>query len=183
MEKLDYPQPMVGRKCYEVYHNREVPCEVCPTRETLRTGKVWRTIRNPVNAPKKFIEIQTFPLINRTSGRVEGVIEHVRDVTETRRAQEERLQLSNLESLATLAGGIAHDFNNILTAILGNIGLAGLESRIPTVAGRDCSSRGNGLPAGPEIGPAITHLCQGRGAGEATGGAGKTRHRIRRHYL
>ena len=37
------------------------------------------------------------------------------------------LRSSNLESLATLAGGIAHDFNNILTAIMGNIGLAGLE--------------------------------------------------------
>ena len=66
-------------------------------------------------------------MINRTSGRVEGVIEYVRDVTGAKRAEEERLRLSNLESLATLAGGIAHDFNNILTAILGNIGLADLE--------------------------------------------------------
>ena len=73
------------------------------------------------------MEIQAFPLINRASGQAEGVIEYVRDVTETKRAEEERLRLSNLESLATLAGGIAHDFNNILTAILGNIGLAGLE--------------------------------------------------------
>ena len=45
MEKFGYPQPMVGRKCYEVYHDRSVPCEVCPTRETLRTGKVCRIIR------------------------------------------------------------------------------------------------------------------------------------------
>ena len=127
MEKFDYPQPMVGRKCYAVYRNRDVPCEDCPTRETLQTGKVCQTIRHPATSPEIFIEIQTFPLINRTSGRVEGVIEHVRDVTEAKRAQEERLRLSNLESLATLAGGIAHDFNNILTAIMGNIGLAGLE--------------------------------------------------------
>ncbi|WP_449244144.1 PAS domain-containing hybrid sensor histidine kinase/response regulator [Desulfobacca acetoxidans] len=49
------------------------------------------------------------------------------DITERRRAQEDRLRFSKLESLATLAGGIAHDFNNILTAILGNISLAKLE--------------------------------------------------------
>ncbi len=127
MEKFGYPQPMVGRKCYAVYHNRGVPCEVCPAQETLLTGKVCRIIRHPSTSSDIFVEIQTFPLINRTSGRVEGVIEYVRDVTETKRAEEERLRLSNLESLATLAGGIAHDFNNILTAILGNIGLAGLE--------------------------------------------------------
>ena len=40
MEKFGYPQPMVGRKCYAVYHNRSAPCEVCPAQETLRTGKV-----------------------------------------------------------------------------------------------------------------------------------------------
>ena len=127
MEKFGYPQPMVGRKCYEVYRDRSVPCEDCPTRETLRTGKVSRIIRHPATASERFIEIQAFPLANRTSGRVEGVIEYVRDVTEAKRAQEERLRLSNLESLATLAGGIAHDFNNMFTAILGNIGLAVLE--------------------------------------------------------
>ena len=88
MEKFGYPQPMVGRKCYEVYHNRSVPCEVCPARETLRTGKVCQIIRNPANASERFIEIQTFPLINRISGQVEGVIEHVRDVTETKRAKD-----------------------------------------------------------------------------------------------
>ena len=129
MEKLGYPQPMVGRKCYAVYHNRSAPCEVCPSQETLLTGKPCRKIvkGHPANAPERFIEVQSFPLTNRNSGQAEGVIEYVRDVTETKRAEEERLRLSNLESLATLAGGIAHDFNNIFTAILGNIGLAGLE--------------------------------------------------------
>jgi two-component system cell cycle sensor histidine kinase/response regulator CckA len=35
-----------------------------------------------------------------------------------------------MEAVGTLAGGLAHDFNNILTAILGNIGLAMLEDKI-----------------------------------------------------
>jgi CheY-like chemotaxis protein len=35
-----------------------------------------------------------------------------------------------MEAVGTLAGGIAHDFNNILTAILGNIGLAVLDDKI-----------------------------------------------------
>ena len=52
------------------------------------------------------------------------------DITERKKAEAERLQFSKLESLGTLAGGIAHDFNNILTAILGNIGLAALDDKI-----------------------------------------------------
>ncbi len=50
------------------------------------------------------------------------------DLSERKRAEEERLKLDKLESLGVLAGGIAHDFNNNLTAILGNISLAALET-------------------------------------------------------
>jgi two-component system, cell cycle sensor histidine kinase and response regulator CckA len=52
----------------------------------------------------------------------------LRDVTERKRVEEERLTTSKLESLGTLAGGIAHDLNNILTVISGNIGLAQIEA-------------------------------------------------------
>ncbi len=55
----------------------------------------------------------------------------VRDITERRRADEERRDLEaqvqhaqKLESLGVLAGGIAHDFNNLLVGILGYSNLA-----------------------------------------------------------
>ncbi|MEI6209388.1 MAG: PAS domain S-box protein [Desulfuromonadales bacterium] len=70
------------------------------------------------------------PLLN-SLGDVIGVIATVRDITEAKRAEEERLMLERqflhaqkLESLGIMAGGIAHDFNNLLQAILGNIELA-----------------------------------------------------------
>ncbi|WP_020675057.1 PAS domain S-box protein [Geopsychrobacter electrodiphilus] len=69
-------------------------------------------------------------LFTDTNGRqvVWGIIE---DITESVKAEEERLSLEKqllyaqkLESLGVLAGGIAHDFNNILMAIIGNADLA-----------------------------------------------------------
>ena len=55
------------------------------------------------------------------------VVINCRDITERQQAEKERLRIVKLESLGILAGGIAHDFNNILTAILGNINLTGME--------------------------------------------------------
>ena len=46
------------------------------------------------------------------------------DITERKRAEEDRLIMNKLESTGILAGGIAHDFNNLLTMILLNLELA-----------------------------------------------------------
>ncbi len=64
-------------------------------------------------------------------GNLEGFQGVTRDITERRRAEEERkrleahlLQSQKMESIGTMAGGIAHDFNNILSAVIGFAELA-----------------------------------------------------------
>ena len=46
------------------------------------------------------------------------------DITERIERQQQRTQKAKAEAIGTLAGGLAHDLNNILTAVLGNAGLA-----------------------------------------------------------
>jgi PAS domain S-box-containing protein len=57
-------------------------------------------------------------------GRVGQVLGCVLDVSEQRRLQEQLSQKQKIESLGTMARGIGHDFNNLLTAVMGNSGLA-----------------------------------------------------------
>jgi two-component system cell cycle sensor histidine kinase/response regulator CckA len=73
------------------------------------------------NGTTRWFEVHAYP-----SGG--GVSALFRDVTERKRAEDDRLTKGKIESLGTLAGGIAHDLNNILTVISGNIGLAQLEA-------------------------------------------------------
>jgi PAS domain S-box-containing protein len=46
------------------------------------------------------------------------------DLTDRKKAEDERLKVHMLESIGFLAEGIAHDFNNLLSVILGNIHIA-----------------------------------------------------------
>ena len=75
------------------------------------------------------LEISTRVIFEK--GKPVGIQGIARDITDRKKAEEERKRLEQqilhaqkLESLGILAGGIAHDYNNILVGILGNAGLA-----------------------------------------------------------
>lgn len=79
-----------------------------------------------------FLRFNAIPVF--VDGRFAGVTGTATDLTERRRAEEQRRHLElqiqqaqKLESLGVLAGGIAHDFNNLLTSILGYADLALLD--------------------------------------------------------
>ncbi len=82
--------PITGKKCYLAYHCRDKPCEVCPSMRAMEQKTVQSDIHPLLgddNRPEKWLEIFSFPLID-DQGNVTGVIEHVRDITRRKEAQD-----------------------------------------------------------------------------------------------
>jgi PAS domain S-box-containing protein len=111
-------------------------------RAVAASGKPIRSVIEPLRcADGRMLSIETtkVPLLD-ASGRVYAVLGVFDDVTEKRRAEQERASLQNqlaqaqkMESVGRLAGGVAHDFNNMLQAILGNASLALIQPNLTAV--------------------------------------------------
>ena len=94
-----HSMPMLGKKCYEVYHERNEPCEICPSLQSLRTGQPAYEVV-PKRGPKQkiigWLDLYSFPLLDEEGGHIIGVIEYVRDISERKKA-EQKLKESEIK--------------------------------------------------------------------------------------
>ncbi len=101
MEKwYAHAMPLTGKKCYEAYHGRKIRCDICPTCRTLETGKADYDVVPKIGPGGKvtgWIDLYSFPLIDAATGKLKGVIEYVREITDVnaRRAAEKNLAESS----------------------------------------------------------------------------------------
>ena len=81
--------PLVGKKCFEAYHQRQSPCSRCPSIPALRTGEQHTEIIPVPNLEnlKWWMEVSSFPLRD-CNGNVTGIIEHVKDITKRKKAEQ-----------------------------------------------------------------------------------------------
>jgi PAS domain S-box-containing protein len=129
--------PVAGQKCYEYLHDRADICPWCKNAKILAGQSVrweWEAAKSG-----KIFDIFEMPMVNE-DGSI-SKLKIFQDITERKRAEEERKKLESrlfqaqkLEAIGTLAGGIAHDFNNILGAILGYTDLLAMSLNEPVQA-------------------------------------------------
>ncbi len=88
----------------------------------------WVTLAD--NGHSVLLETIKTPMFNE-SGLLIGVLGIGRDITERKKAEDEKIKLEGqlhqaqkMEAIGQLAGGVAHDFNNMLGVILGHAEMA-----------------------------------------------------------
>jgi len=90
-ERYQFALPLEGRRCYEAFRGRDLPCPGCPTTEALESGKPARAVVSkpgPNGRSDGWLEIYSSPLVDAATGAVTGVIETARDITTYKLAAE-----------------------------------------------------------------------------------------------
>ena len=79
------PEDLVGRHCYEIWHQRSSPCEGCPVKQAMETGQPRQG--EVVNPQGSVMFVRAYP-VRDEKGRVVGAVEVATDITERKRAEE-----------------------------------------------------------------------------------------------
>ena len=83
--------PIVGKKCYEAFKAGTAPCPECPSRQTLETGKATHAVIPRMNHEGEqagWLDLFNYPVLDRRTGELTGVIQYARDITDQRRAED-----------------------------------------------------------------------------------------------
>jgi two-component system NtrC family sensor kinase len=146
LTKMGYtPEEVIGKKCHQVYHKIDHPCNHgksdCPLREVVRNKRHVRQIQTRImpDGQRRYYEVNIYPIWEK-DGKVSKFIHISRDITQHKKEEEEitrRLERmveertrqlkethaklihqDKMASLGKLSASVVHEINNPIAGIL-----------------------------------------------------------------
>ena len=104
----------IGEKCYEVYKQRNSPCDVCQMHSAISSNSIRRS--GEIVLSDRYYEQCYAPFVD-VDGEPKALI-LLRDITELKLIEAETMRAAQLASLGELAAGVAHEINNPINGII-----------------------------------------------------------------
>lgn len=113
--KLSDAGQIRGRKCYELFYDRESPCCSCPVKNTVeqQTVSSCESIHG-----QNIYEISSYPVFDE-GNEIKEIVVHSRRITEQVMMERELFQSEKMAGVGQMVAGITHELKNPLTVIKG----------------------------------------------------------------
>jgi PAS domain S-box-containing protein len=115
------PKEVIGRRCFELFHNSAAPPQGCPHRQAIESKKpaMYELFEPQLGI---YLEISCSPFFNQ-QGEVVGTVQIAKDITERKKVEKDQ----QLAQLGRLVADMAHEVNNPLMVISGRAQLSLME--------------------------------------------------------
>ncbi len=110
----------VGKKCYEVLPGTICHTDQCPLPRVLGGEEHVECEAKKVRSDGIALpcSVTATPFRN-LDGKLIGIVENLRDITDRRQAEEDRLKMEKFQGVIEMAGAVCHELNQPLQAVSG----------------------------------------------------------------
>jgi len=119
-------EEMIGKKCFQVFHNTKNPFVGCPMESAIISG-MQEHIEIEESMLDKWLAVSISPIFD-ASGNITRIVHTIRDITVQKKAdkdlketQSQMLQSEKMASIGQLAAGVAHEINNPVSFVSSNL--------------------------------------------------------------